>query len=197
MKNRTKEFHDLPPGYKHMPKGTVTKTKWLFLSLGLGLGFSAIGAGALWVKMTEPPAAKYKSAASTIHPTPTPIIISIGPDVDIPPCLGQGKDCMEIEPDRPNRPAVPFNKQPDPFGRNYDDKGYGGGWGHGKNNGGKYYGGRGDGDNYYNDNNNCFPPDWSDSQPVPEPGTILLITLGLGLLAYKRKNVLDKKLNES
>ena len=144
--NRTKEFHDLPPGYKHIPKGTVTKTKWLFLSLGLGLGFSAIGAGALWVKMTEPPVAKYKSAASTIHPTPAPIIINLGPDVDIPPCLGQGKDCMEIEPDRPKRSAVPFNKQPDPFGRNYDDKGYGSGWGHGKNNGSRYYGGRGDGD---------------------------------------------------
>lgn len=186
MKKRDKEFHDLPPGYKHIPKGTITKTKWIFLSLGLLLGFSAIGAGAVWVKMTEPPVAKYKSAASTIHPTPRPIVISLGPDVDIPPCLGQGKDCMEIEPDRPRSGAVPFKKQPDPYGREQPDNGYGSGWGHGNNGRSQYYGGRGDG--YYDNNNNCYPPTIDEPNTVPEPGTVLLIVLGVGLITIMRKN---------
>lgn len=41
-------------------------------------------------------------------------------------------------------------------------------------------------DNYYTDNNNT-PELWLSIQPVPEPGTMLAVASGLGLLARKRK----------
>lgn len=85
--NRTRY---LPPGSmrRQLRRGRIEG------SVGTLLLVLAIGAGLI----ASAPPELYRPAPATHHPTPTgnpaPAV-----SLDIPPCLGTGKDCTEAEPD--------------------------------------------------------------------------------------------------
>ncbi|MBP9032767.1 MAG: PEP-CTERM sorting domain-containing protein [Pseudomonadales bacterium] len=82
---------------RYLPPGSMRRQRRLGRlegSVGTLLLVCAIGAGLV----SATPAEMYRPAAATVRPDP---IGHAAPDVrvDLPPCIGTGKDCTEAEPD--------------------------------------------------------------------------------------------------
>lgn len=88
----------------------IRQRGWRFdlTSAGIGsmLTLAAVAAlGATVVAMT--PVEIYRSAPATVHPVPGKRTAAAAP-VELPPCVGEGKDCSEIEPPSAGvRPQLP------------------------------------------------------------------------------------------
>ena len=83
---------------RRLPAGTLTRLRIKWLGLGVALGISTTAALAMYLAAIMPPELAYRSAAATLHPIPGPAHPP-APQVELPPCTGQGKDCSEVEPD--------------------------------------------------------------------------------------------------
>lgn len=83
---------------RRLPAGTLTRLRIKWLGLGVALGISTTAALAMHLAAIMPPELAYRSAAATLHPIPGPAHPP-APQVELPPCTGQGKDCSEVEPD--------------------------------------------------------------------------------------------------
>ena len=80
---------------RYLPPGSMRRQRWLGRlegSVGTLLLVCAIGAGLV----AATPAELYQPAAATLHPTPAGEAAP-GIALQIPPCVGTGKDCSEIE----------------------------------------------------------------------------------------------------
>lgn len=90
---------------RYLPPGTLRRLRLKWLALGVLLGAGSSAALAMYLAAILPPELAYRSPVATLHPDPSPAQPLPAP-VQIPPCLGNGKDCTDPDAAAPNTPGA-------------------------------------------------------------------------------------------
>lgn len=80
---------------RQLPPGTLRRLRLKWFALGVFLGVSVCIVFAMWLAAIAPPEMAYRG----VSPAPRALVADIRhASVQIPPCVGEGKDCEQINP---------------------------------------------------------------------------------------------------
>ena len=78
---------------RHLPPGTLRRTRIKWFALGVFIGASACVAFAMWLAAIAPPEMAYRGVSPAPRALPGEMRHA---SVHVPPCVGEGKDCEVI-----------------------------------------------------------------------------------------------------